>query len=387
MEEELSPILTTLGSLWNSRKLITGVSVLGLVLSIGISLLLPKWYAGTSRVLLPASPLGGLGALAGELSPIASSLLGGGGDYSRYIAILTSSRVTKSVINNFDLVYVYEFEDSAYPYFLASRELDRNVKIEVDLEYDFLSITVFDRDRERAAEMANYYVSQLNEVNAELESIDAASFRRYVEDRFNRAIAELDSARAAMQAFQEEHGVIELPAMAQTFLSSMAEQRATAARNEIEYQALLRQYGAGNPQVEAARGALEAARSIERRLMSGEDRLMPVALDELPALGNTYADLLQDILVGVQVLEVAQPLYEQALFQEEREKTAVQILDVAVPAERKAKPKRAIYVIAMTVSIFLLVCVFVIGRDWIRRNKTALARVYDQYGREPRYDA
>lgn len=356
------------------RKLIAGVTFATAVLSVVISLFLPLVFSSSARVLIPDSDVGGLGALIGDLSPIGASLLGGGGgDYSRYLSILTSRSLMDETIEQFDLVRVYETDDAKDPLGEAREQLASNTRFEVDMKYDFLEITVFDRDPRRSADLANFLVEELNRRHQALSSQNAGGFRRYVEARYARAELELDSLRGEMQRFQEAHGVVELPTMTQAFLETAAEQRAQLAQAEIQYEALLAQFGPDNPEVAAARDVVAAARRAEQSLLSGGEQLMPVPLRDLPALGSEYARLYQELLIQAKILESSRPLLEQARFEEERERTAVQVVDRAVPPVRKAKPKRAVVVIATTASAFLLVLLWVLGQDWLRRSRRRIA--------------
>lgn len=372
MSEALWPAL---GELYAHRKLIAAVTAAIAVAAVVISLLLPNWYQAEARVLLPDSPGGALSAVLGRVSPAAASLLGsgGGGDYARFLAILTSRTALERVADEFDLAEVYETADARYPREATLKELRENVAFTVDMDYDFLSIAVGDPDPERAARMANFLVAELNRVNGRLAAENASNFRRYVQKRYEESLADLDSARAAMLRFQQRHGVLELPTMAEAFLQSAATQRADAIRNEIQYEALRAQYGTENPQVQAAEQAVRAARRKEAELLGGGDPLMPVPLQDLPEVGSEYARLYQDLLMQSEILQVVQPLYEQARFEEERDREAVQVVDMAVPPERKAWPKRSLIVIGATLSAFILAVCFVLIRASLRRNGGALA--------------
>lgn len=345
-----------------------GATVLSAVLAIVVSLLLPVWYYSSARVLLPSGGIGG--GLSGLLngSSLASSLLGGGGgDYTRYLAILTSRSVLENTVATFDLVSVYELEDDEHPEAAALDELRNQIAFEVDLEFFYLEVGAFDREPDRAAEIANFMVAELNRINATLATEDAASYRRYVEERYRQALTDMDTARVAMRRFQEERGVLELPMQAEGFIQTLASQRASALEAEIQYEALRNQLGPDNPQVQAARELVRAAERAQAQLLSGSDALMPVALDALPEVASEYARHYQEILTQTAILEVVQPLYEQARFEEERDRVAVQVLDPAVPAVRKAKPKRAILVIVITLSAFMLAMALVLARVWWRR--------------------
>jgi len=73
-------------------KFIGAITALAAIASIIIALILPLWYQGVARVLIPESSSGGgFSAMMGDLGPAAMSILGGGGgDYVRYQAILNS---------------------------------------------------------------------------------------------------------------------------------------------------------------------------------------------------------------------------------------------------------------------------------------------------------
>jgi uncharacterized protein involved in exopolysaccharide biosynthesis len=126
--------------------------------------------------------------------------------------------------------------------------------------------------------------------------------------------------------------------------------------------------------VQAARDVVMAARAAEQRLLGGAEAVMPVPLRDLPALGSEYARLYQELLIQAEILKTTRPLLEQARFEEQRERTAVQVVDQAVPPALKAKPRRSILVIVTTLSAFLLVVLFVVARDWLWRNRERIAR-------------
>lgn len=372
-------------ALWNSlavlhrrRWLIAAVTLLTAIGSVAVSLQLPLWYAATTRVLPPeGGSAGGLSALIGDLSPIASSLMGGGGgDYSRYLALLTSRSMQEATVDRFDLIRVYETQDEKDPRAEAILELASNTEAEIDMETDALDITVLDRDPRRAAQIANFLVLELNRRNEELGLEGASRFRSYVAGRYREIELAMDSALSAMTAFQERNGVIELPTMAQGLMQAAAQQQVEISRIEIQYEALLSELGPENPQVVAARRALETARQGQSDLLGGREAVMPIATDRLPAAAGEYARLYQEVLIQQTLMEEARPLLEQARFDEERERVAVQVVDRAVPPLRKAKPKRAYIVLAATGTAFILSALLVLLIEVFRRRQSTLREAF-----------
>ena len=367
-----SAFWSTARTLYRWRWFVVAVTVLAAVASVAIALQMPVWFASTARLLPPESD--GASSMLSNVSPLAASFLGGGGtDFERYLAILNARTTRLQVVEELDLVEVYGFQDEPYPEEAALEALDDNLSMEVDIQYDFLSIQAFDQNPARAAQMANLMVRILNERNEALALEGASAYRRYVESRYQEVEERLEDARNQMQAFQQRSGVIELPTMAQALIESMAEARAQATRAEIEYQALLSELGPENPQVQAARQALATAEAAESRLTSGGEAQMPISLKNLPAAGAEYTRILQEITLQTALIENARPLLEQARFDEERERTAVQVLDPAVPATRKARPSRGQIVFLSTASAFLVACLFALAWSWTRRRWAYLA--------------
>jgi uncharacterized protein involved in exopolysaccharide biosynthesis len=364
------------GTLFRWRRFILGVTALIAVVAIVVSLLLPKWYEASARVLPPESGSGGglAAALLKGPGSAASALFGGaGGDYARYLAILSSRRVLESVVEEFDLVTVYELEDGPHPHEDAIATLEDLVDFPVDNDYEFLSVVVLDQDPERAADMANYMVRRLNDINSELASQNAANYRQFVEMRYDEANAALDSVLDATQAFQKRYGVLDLDVQTQAYFDNLATLQANVTLAEIEYEALRAQFGADNPQVQARREVSQAAARKVRSVLEGREAVLPIAQDEMSDVARDFIDLKREAVVQAQILEAIAPLYEQARFDEEKVVEAVQVVDPAVPPARKAKPKRAVVVITITVTGFLLAVLFVLIYSWWQRRHTYVA--------------
>ena len=376
-EQVRSALWHGVGVLLRWKWFVVAVTFLASGASVYLTLQMDNWYASTARVLPPEGGLGGgLSGLLGDLSPLASSVLGGGGggDYTRYLAILTSRNMLDTIVERFDLVRAYEMEDEEHP-FAETRTMlyEENLEFEVDLEFEYLAITVLDTDPEKAAQMANFVVDELNRRNEELAVEGARRYRRYVEERYREIEADMDSARAEMQAFQERNGVVELPTTAQAFVEALAQARTQVAEAEVQYEAIAALAGPEAPEVLAAQQALSAARRAQSELEGGGEAFMPIPLRRLPAAASEYARLYQELLIQGALIENARPLFEQARFDEERDRVAVQVLDEAVPPVKKARPKRSVMVILATFTAGLLACLFALAVDWLRRHRSAIA--------------
>ena len=360
-----------LGTLWRRRILIIGITTVAAVLSIVISLMLANWFMAQTRLLLPARGSTGLlsGAVLGNIPSSASSLLGGvTGDYQRYLSILSSRSVKENVVERFNLVEVYDVADSNAPVHAALEVLDGNADFVVDEEYNHLSVQVYDRDPQRAADMANFFVDELQRLNAQLASQSAGAFRRYVEQRYESTEAELDSVLYALSTLQERYGVVDLETQGEVFYTGMTELRLSVLSAEIEYERLLSMYGPENTAVQSAQDAVRAANRKYNEAMAGQERVLPVPQDSLPSVARQFLDLQQQQLVLAKIIEFSRPVLEEARLEEQRKIEAVQVVDVATPPVKKARPRRSIIVMASTLSGFILATLYVLAMAWWRRR-------------------
>ena len=364
------------GALYRRRWPILAVTALVAALAVFLTLQIPNQYRAETRVLLPESGGGLMASALSSISPTAAALLGGGGaEFTRYLAILTSPSTMSKVVDRFDLVEAYDLGERPHPRHAALSELADRAAFEVSLDYDYLSVSVLDEDPERSAQIANHFVELLNERNVELTSSSAASNRAFLERRLEQANADLDAAQAEMQALQERSGVVEPTAQAEALFASLGEAQGAAAAAEAQYQGLLAQFPADSPDVQAARAVVDAARAQVDRLRSGAEAGLP-ALGGLPGVQRQYAGVMQEVVIQGTIIETIQPLYEQAALQEQRDADAVQVLDPATPPVRKAEPRRSLLVLAATLSAFLVAVAVTLLLAALRRGgPSVLARL------------
>ncbi|MGB3541597.1 GumC family protein [Rubrivirga sp.] len=362
------------GVVYRAKWWIMALTVLVAAASVYLTLQLPNEYRAETRVLLPESGSGGL--LAGALSnlpPAAAALLGGGGGggFTRYMAILESRTTLETIVDQFDLVQVYDLEDEDFPRQDAIGELSDRAEFEVNIDFDYLGISVLDESPERSAQLANYFVERLNERYIEFQASSAAENREFLSDRLDQANLDLDDAQARMQELQERTGVVQPTAQAEALFSSIGQAQAEVSTAEVAYRSLLSQFGPENPDVQAARAGLEAARSQVQRLTGGSEVGLP-SVARLPGVQRQYAEVMQDLEIQRAIIETIQPLYEQAALQEQRDADAVQVLDPAIPPTKKSEPGRSIIVIGATLSAFLVGIALVLGIAMLRAHGPAV---------------
>src|SRR5713101_7231656 len=157
------------------------------VLSVVISLLLPKTYTANAKIMPPQQnqSMGAMAALSSQLGPLAA--LAGGGLGLRtpselYVAMLRSRTVADNLIDRYALMNVYH----------KTLRVDARLKLMDRTETltgkdGVISISVDDRDPRRAADLANGYVDELEKLTKTLAVTEAGQRRIFFEREMKQA--------------------------------------------------------------------------------------------------------------------------------------------------------------------------------------------------------
>ncbi len=340
------------------RKIILSAILVTAVATAVVTLFMPNWYAATASVLPPKRPGGLLSMLEGGFSSLLRSLPGMGVKFGSsqetysYLAILNSRNAMERVVQKFDLIKVYD---------TRKHSLDDTIKeLRENCEFDFategnITITVFDKDRQRAADMANYFVEILNEMSVQLGTKEARNNREFIERRYHQNKEDLKAAEDSMKAFQQKYGIYTLAEQTESAIKGAAELKAEQAAREIELGIALKSLGENNPKTQELQLQLAAINNKLRELKFGTadwygERSLNlfVPFKDVPELGLEYLRRYRELQIQNKMLEFLLPLYEQAKIDEQKDMPVVLSLDKATPPERKKKPFRTLIVLIFT---------------------------------------
>ncbi|AFN73548.1 lipopolysaccharide biosynthesis protein [Melioribacter roseus P3M-2] len=350
------------------------------------ALLAPKWYKSTASVLAAdrndlLSTLSGLSSLAKGFSASKglAALTGGNTETDRYIAILKSATLTDDIIKKFKLREEYDMEDDYYE--KVVKEWQSNLDLEIQDEGN-LTITVYDKDPQKAADIANYMVEKLNEINTQLSVTNAKANREFIEKRYLQNLEDIKNLETEMQKFQEKYGVIAVPEQLEATVKSMSSIYLDMYRKEVEYNVVKQMYGVDHPLAHTTQIELNELKKKIDLLNTGKDESQQdvkllIPFKEAPELGNEYLKIYRNLEIQYKILEFIQPLYEQAKVEEVRNTPSVLVLDKAGPADRKAKPKGSIYAAVSFVSSLMLGLFIVFLIEFFAKMKIYAPQKYD----------
>ncbi|HTR81280.1 MAG TPA: GNVR domain-containing protein [Bacteroidota bacterium] len=385
MEEKTPPAQFHVGDFFSEaitlllkyRKFLSRFVLSITVASILLALVLPKWYLATVSVFpaeqekLPTG-IGELGLLSGAFSASkALSSLSGNPDLDRYSVILKSSSVLSAVIQKFDLAHVYGITSDIGE--KTAKELLSNTDFTIEPEGN-LTVSVYDKSPQRAADMANYFVEQLNHVNSDLMSQNARGNREFIEQRYEKNLSDLAAAEDSLKEFQKRSGILALPEQVEASIKAVTELAGQAALEDVQSAILARTLSEDHPSVKQARIEVEELHRKLEEMKNGSnyragDMRIIMPFNKLPDMGAEYVRRYRDVQIQNKILEFLTPIYEQAKVEEKRETPSVVVLDKAAPPERKAKPKITIYALLGFVLSILIGLFIVFLREAISKLK------------------
>lgn len=345
------------------------------VISIVISFMLPKWYKATAVVMPPADAQagGGLSSLLNTL-PIASLGLGmGGGSEMTYMAILKSRSLARDVIKKYDLQNFYEKLTLEETYLSFYSDYDAQLT-----EENMIAITFEYTDSIKVAEIVNYIVGKLGRTSTDFMLERAINTKGFVEKRYFQNLRDIDSLAIAMEQFQTEHGIIEFFEQTKAIINVNAELEAKIFIKKAEADAIKKSFGESTPQystiqieMNSLQNQLQQLKHTEKSTAGSPFSSLFIPMDQLPELGKEYTELYTNYLLQQKLQEYLLPEYEQAKLQVMKDKPTLQIIDNAVPPDRKSKPKKALVVIGAVMVAFIIQFLFILLIEhiaWLKEN-------------------
>jgi tyrosine-protein kinase Etk/Wzc len=333
------------------KKFIAKVTVGAMVLAGSLSFfLLPKIYESTASLAPQLETEKGLGlssllAAAGGVDMAAQNLgisLPGAPatPTDMFLAILKSRVMADSLIGKFNLKEVYD-----QPIMDKTRKaLAGSTSISLTKE-KVIKVVVEDEDPQRAADMANFYVSELDRLNQTVNVSKAAHSRKFLQNQLQETKKKLTQAEEALKEFQTANKAIAMQAQSQGLFEAAAAIQAQIMAHQVQLEVMDSYLSQNNPEMERVRSSINELRKQLAALDTGKsgkgmlhsDRLNP-AINAVPALVLEYGRLLREVKVQETLFTLISSEYEQARYSEARDTPTVNVLDPAVPAELKSRP-------------------------------------------------
>jgi len=343
--------------IWKRRKVIISTVLVFTIISVIISLILPKWYKATTIILPPQSNQSSFGML-GALSDLGfSGLIGGNESENRYLAILKSNTLLNAVALRYNLQEKYETENMEK----TLNALRENMIINVEDE-DQITVSIIDKDQDMVADIANYVIQCLDSINIVLTSSSAGNNRQFIQTQLMEVLDSLNLFEKELIHFMRKEGVLSLDNQIIVGVEKAAEIKSLIMTKEVEYEVTKKLYTPNNPQVKKLKLEIDGLQQQYQSFYNEDgriDRLIP-SFYKIPDLALRFEHIKRKIDYYSTLLKFVGPQYEQAKIEEVKDIPTLQVLDKAVRPEEKYKPKRTLIVLSTFFASLFLSIIFVL---------------------------
>lgn len=362
-----------------------------------VSLLWPHTYKSSVKFTqYDVSAGGGLSSLIGDFvqMPNFSDRVSS----EQALIILQSRTMIDRVIDEFNLEEVYDLTIREY----LRDKVSENTIITENREGGIgfspivsIDLSYLDKDPERAQEIAQFYIDQLEEIMVEINKSNTEKSFEMFERRYRENLEDMQAAENELLEFQNKYGILELESQLRSMIETIGEVKANmvalnvqlnvaragmnndasrvrelqSKRDELEevYQNLIRKTDA-----EATDG------QIFREENGGVDDIFPPLMD-LPDLGLQYLRLFREVKVQEKIYELVYPQYEQQRIMLQEASSGLQIIDEPVRPTYKDSPSRALITIAGFLFSIIVAFFYVSFAEFTRKGRNNNSKSYQKY--------
>jgi tyrosine-protein kinase Etk/Wzc len=336
----------------NLRLLVLGPLACGLA-ALGISFAVTPTFTAKTQFLPPqqqqsaaSSMLASLGALGG----IAGAATGIKSPADQYIAFMKSLSVQDALIERFKLIDRYETKLKSD----ARLALKSSIRISSGKD-GLISVEVDDKEPNFAADLANAHVDELRKLLGRLAVTEAQQRRMFFEKQLSQTKDNLAKADLALKASGINSSV--LKSSPSSAVEAVARLKAGISLQEVRLGSMRNYLTESSPDFKQALSELSSLRA----------QLAKAEKEEPASKGTTdYVARYREFKYQETMFELFSKQFELAKVDESREGAVIQVLDIAEPPERKAKPNKGMIAITATLASGFALLIFVFVRSALK---------------------
>ncbi len=347
------------------------------VLTAIVCMVLPVRYTGESSLMPPQQSSTGAGMLSqlvggggggGALAAFAGSSLGIKSQNDTYISMFRSRTVEDAMVKRFDLIKAYHVKALSD----ARKAFEKRSTAVAGLKDGIIRISVDDPSPDRAAAMTNAFVEEFQRLASNVATTEAGQRRVFFEHELEEAKNNLANAEQDLKTSELKSGLIQPESESWAMIQSAASIQGQIAAKEVQLQGMSSFATDNNPDVIAAKRELDELKAQLSRLTgtSGSGSELFVPKGKVPEAALEYVRKLREVKYRETIFQALATQYQLAKLDEAKQGAVFQIIDVAVPPDRRSFPHRTVLVIIFTLLAFLFACFAV----WVRAAFESLRR-------------
>lgn len=285
-------------------------------------------------------------------------------------AILLSRTIMEKIIEKCALMKIFKskyMED-------AIKSLNNITKVIV-LPEGVLQIMVEDNSPERAAKIANTFISELDQFLRISNMTRGKNTRIFIESRLAEAQQDLKAAEESLKVFQIRHKIAALDNETQAAIENYAKLKIELIKQEIELNISQKYSYQGNPYLTNIKREIAALKKSLSEMESSTEANngfgvgFAIPFKKLPDVGTEYVRRYRNLKIQESVYTLMMQEYEQAKIMEVRDTPAITVLDYAAVPKRKIWPKRTLIIALFTFTGLFLSLAFGIVKESASKSK------------------
>ncbi len=206
------------------------------------------------------------------MSSLAGGLPGSHSSAELFIDLLRSGTVSDHLIDRFNLQHVYHKRYRVD----AAKHLAHLTKITENKKSGVITIEVEDTDRERARDLAQAYLDELNQLVTRTSTSAAHRERVFIEQRLHQVKASLEDAEMKLSQFSSNTSAIDIKEQTRAMVDAGARVQAELMVEQSGLQSLRQIYGDGNVRVRESEARI-ASLQAQLAKMTGSSAPLPAA--------------------------------------------------------------------------------------------------------------
>ncbi|MBK7157605.1 MAG: hypothetical protein IPH77_03360 [Ignavibacteria bacterium] len=323
----------------------------------------PIFYSsGTVKTISSKLDLGGLISSGipdiGDLGDIAGSS-GVAKELALYETIIGSRRCLEETIVKFNIM-----EENEYKFMQdAVKDFRENVmEIKKDKVAGTLEIGIYDKNPQKAKEMSEFLIYQLNKINSELNIQNAKNNREFIEKRYDQAKIDLKRTEDTLEYFQNIYG-ISPDYQVQASLKANIELESEIKSEQIKIELLSKILSPDQPEIQTQMEKIKVLKEQLNTLETSPFEESNLNMKGSPRIVLNFLRLKRDLEIQNKILTTLIPILEQSKIQEKKDTPSVLVIDNPALPEKKTKPKRVINILFFTFLFFLLSSSYFISKN------------------------
>ena len=319
-------------------------------------------------LIIPAedTSMGGIASLIGNLDVNLPFDLGAASspEMGLYSTIIYSRTNLQKIIDEFNLYQVYKLSSDTRDYKKRAVEQLGNSITASETEFGAFSLEIRSNSPELAANIANFVIDELNSTLIRIRTEKSKNNRMFLQERIVEIRENLRTSEDSLVIYQSVTGILQPEEQFKGIIEAYTSIESELIAKKIQKSILGNIKGEQSIDVTNMQFEIE---EIERKLgelkkYGGPSGIIP-SLETLPEKAINYFRILREVEINSAILEFVLPLYEQAKIEEKKDIPTLQVIDYAIPPEKKSFPPRTILTLLVTMSVFFITFIFILMKE------------------------